>query len=120
LPLIWGVTALLLAPINYRHGIDGWLSQWQRDVLGPTLRMLLAGGIAGGFWEFFNFWARGKWTYTVPVFDEIKRFEMPLLGSSASRPSLWSVLVPTGCWFGIGWPPPSARFTEQGCPCEDS
>jgi hypothetical protein len=78
--LIWGVTALVLAPISYRCGIDGWLRQWQRGEIGPTLRMLLAGGMAGGFWEFFNFWARARWIYTVPGFDEWKLFEMPLLG----------------------------------------
>lgn len=79
-PLIWGATALLLAPANHRRGVDGWLAQWNRGDYGPTVRMLLAGAIAGGCWEFFNVWARARWIYTVPFFDELKLGEMPLLG----------------------------------------
>lgn len=79
-PLIWGATALLLAPVNHRRGLDGWLAQWSRGDYGPTVRMLLAGAIAGGCWEFFNVWARARWIYTVPFFDELKLGEMPLLG----------------------------------------
>jgi hypothetical protein len=42
---------------------------------------LLAGGLVCGFlWEFWNFWAQAKWIYTVPFFEELKLFEMPLLG----------------------------------------
>jgi hypothetical protein len=31
-------------------------------------------------WELFNFRARTKWIYTVPGFEELKLFEMPVLG----------------------------------------
>lgn len=79
-PLVWGGVILLLAPLNYRRGIDGLLRQFERGEYGPTLRLLLAGGVAGLLWEFFNFWARAKWVYTVPYFDELKLFEMPLAG----------------------------------------
>ncbi len=79
-PLIWGAVALLLAPIHYRRGVDGLLRQWERGEWGPLLRTLLAGLIAGLLWEALNYWARAKWVYTVPFFDELKLFEMPLLG----------------------------------------
>jgi len=79
-PLVWGGVILLLAPLNYRRGIDGLLRQFERGDYGPTLRLLLAGGMAGLLWEFFNFWARAKWIYTVPYFDQLKLFEMPLAG----------------------------------------
>jgi hypothetical protein len=36
--------------------------------------------ICGLLWEFWNFWARAKWIYTVPFFEKLKLFEMPLLG----------------------------------------
>ncbi len=36
--------------------------------------------ICGGLWEFWNFWARAKWIYTVPILGDIKIFEMPVLG----------------------------------------
>ena len=31
-------------------------------------------------WETWNFWARTKWIYTVPGFEGLKLFEMPLAG----------------------------------------
>ena len=68
------------SPPNYRLGLDGYLRQLERGDYGQTLRLLLAGLIAGLFWEFFNFWARAKWIYTVPFFDELKLFEMPVAG----------------------------------------
>jgi hypothetical protein len=79
-PLVWSCLALILAPINYRRGIDGLLRQLERGDYKPIVRMLLVGLVAGLFWEFFNFWARAKWIYTVPFFDELKLFEMPLAG----------------------------------------
>jgi hypothetical protein len=41
---------------------------------------LIAGLICGFLWEFWNFWTRSKWVYTVPFFEEMRVFEMPLLG----------------------------------------
>ncbi len=45
---------------------------------------LMAGGLTCGFfWEFWNYWAAAKWTYTLPFlgpFEQYKAFEMPLLG----------------------------------------
>ena len=79
-PLVWGATILLAAPHNNRLGLEGYLRQLERGDYGQTLRLLLAGLIAGLFWEFFNFWARAKWIYTVPIFDELKLFEMPVAG----------------------------------------
>ena len=113
-PLIWGVAPLSLAPMVYRRGADGWLRQWERGEYGPTLRMLLAGAIAGGFWEFFNFWARAKWIYTVPFFDELKLFEMPLLGFLGFPPfalgcaTVYRLLV----WHRLA--PPFGCFAQQG------
>jgi hypothetical protein len=79
-PLVWLALVLFTAPINYRRGIDDLLRQFERGEYGPLLRLLLAGLIAGFFWESLNFWARAKWIYTVPFFDQLKLFEMPLAG----------------------------------------
>ncbi len=79
-PLIWVGPILIVAPMNYRRGGDSLLRQLESGVYGPTVRMLLAGLFAGLFWEFFNYWARAKWIYTVPFFDELKLFEMPVAG----------------------------------------
>jgi len=79
-PMVWGTLVLLLAPVEYRRGGDGLLRQLEAGNYGPLLRTLLAGLIAGFFWESLNFWARAKWIYTVPFFEEFKLFEMPLAG----------------------------------------
>jgi hypothetical protein len=79
-PLVWGTAILFLAPANYRCGLDGLLRQFERGEYGPTLRLLLAGLVAGLCWESFNFWARAKWIYTVPFFESLKLFEMPVAG----------------------------------------
>ena len=79
-PLVWVGYALLLEPINYRRGAPSWL----REIEGGdyrTLASLLTSGLVCGFlWEFWNYWALTKWTYTVPYGEGVKLFEMPLLG----------------------------------------
>ncbi len=79
-PLVWVGYLLLLEPINYRRGAPSWL----RDVEAGdyrTLAALLGSGICCGLlWEFWNYWALTKWTYTVPYAGEFKLFEMPVLG----------------------------------------
>lgn len=82
-PLIWGFAVLLLDPICYRIGGPrscSLLAQFGRGDPRPALRLLIAGLICGGLWEFWNFWAYTKWIYTVPFFEDLKWFEMPPFG----------------------------------------
>jgi hypothetical protein len=79
-PLVWGAVFMILAPLDYRTDGQGLLNQLERGEYGSLGRTLLAGLIAGFFWESLNFWARAKWIYTVPFFDRLKLFEMPLAG----------------------------------------
>ncbi|NIO03224.1 MAG: DUF4332 domain-containing protein [Proteobacteria bacterium] len=79
-PLIWGSLIFLLEPVNHRFGGRSLLAQWEQGSLRKFYILLVSGLICGGLWEFWNFWARTKWVYTVPFFDELKLFEMPLLG----------------------------------------
>lgn len=79
-PLIWGGFVFLLDPWCRRVGQPSILAEWERGRLTTFVRLLLAGLVAGGLWEFYNFWARTKWFYTVPGLEEIKLFEMPPLG----------------------------------------
>ena len=63
------------------------------------MNLLIAGLICGVAWEFFSYWAGGKWKYTVPIFPELRIFELPLLGyggfpPSRSSASLW--MSPSG------------------------
>ena len=79
-PVIWLSFIFFVDPVNALRGwpsIAGDLSRgdWRR------LWSLLAAGLVCGFlWEFFNYWAIAKWTYTVPYLGNVKIFEMPVLG----------------------------------------
>jgi len=112
-PLVWVSTLLIVAPVNYRRGMDGLLRQLEAGEYGPLVRMLLAGLVAGFFWEFLNFWARAKWIYTVPFFEELKLFEMPVLGFLGFPPfavecaCLYRLVV----WHRLA--PPFGSFAQQ-------
>ena len=70
----------MLEPINYRWGGKSILRDWEKGSLRKFYLLLTAGCICGFLWEFWNFWATTKWIYTVPFFEELKLFEMPVLG----------------------------------------
>ncbi len=80
-PLIWGAAWLLADPIVFRRRPD-WslLGDLSRGEWGRIGRLMLGGLGIGLAWEFLNFWARGKWVYTVPWLEGTKLFEMPPLG----------------------------------------
>lgn len=79
-PWIWGFAVLLFDPLCYRLGARSLLGHLERGDPRPALRLLAAGLICGGLWEFWNHWSHTKWIYTVPFFEETKWFEMPPLG----------------------------------------
>lgn len=80
-PLVWGAVWLLAEPLLYRtdpqRSLFGDIS---RGEWGRITRLVLAGLVAGILWEAYNTGDRGKWVYTVPFLEELKVFEMPLLG----------------------------------------
>ncbi|MGH7550723.1 MAG: DUF4332 domain-containing protein [Gemmatimonadota bacterium] len=80
-PLVWGSFTLIVDPWVYRRAPErSLLGDLERGRPGRILRLLL-GGLAIGFvWELYNLEARGKWIYTVPGLEDLKLFEMPLLG----------------------------------------
>jgi hypothetical protein len=89
-PLIWPSPYLaapvflgfifVLDPINARAGDESLFRDHRAGRYDRLINLLAAGFICGGLWEFWNFWARAKWIYTVPIFGDIKIFEMPVLG----------------------------------------
>jgi predicted flap endonuclease-1-like 5' DNA nuclease len=102
-PLVWGATTLLVEPMVYRRGADrSLLGELAAGRPGRLLRLLLGGAAIGLLWELFNVRARSKWIYTVPWFDELKLFEMPVLGFLGFPPFavecyvLWQALVVLG------------------------
>ncbi len=106
-PLIWVGFAFLLDPLNYRFGGRSLL----RDIEDGNPRWIyllpIAGLICGLLWEFWNFWALSKWVYTVPFFDRIKGFEMPLPGFLGFAPFAVEAYVMYNFIslfrFGRGW-----------------
>lgn len=70
----------LLDPLNAHAGDESLFRDWRAGNRNRIINLLVAGFICGGLWEFWNFWARAKWIYTVPILGDIKIFEMPVLG----------------------------------------
>lgn len=79
-PLIWIGFTFLLEPVNYIHGNSSLLREWEEGCPRNFLLLITAGLLCGLLWEFWNYWSRTKWIYTVPFFDGIRIFEMPMAG----------------------------------------
>jgi hypothetical protein len=78
--LIWLGFTFLLEPFLYRFGGRSLLRDLEDGKPRKIYLLLIAGLVCGFLWEFWNYWARSKWIYTVPFFEELKGFEMPFLG----------------------------------------
>lgn len=70
----------LLDPINAWRGDQSLLDDIRHGRWARVQNILAGGFICGMLWEFWNYWARAKWIYTVPIFGDVKIFEMPVLG----------------------------------------
>ena len=79
-PAIWLSFILLLDPLNALRGWPSITTDLARGDWRRLLSLLAAGLVCGLLWEFFNYWALAKWTYTVPYLGNVKIFEMPVLG----------------------------------------
>jgi hypothetical protein len=79
-PVVWLGLILLLDPINYLRGWPSILGDLKVGNYQRALALLASGGICGILWEFWNYWAISRWTYTVPYLGDVKIFEMPVLG----------------------------------------
>lgn len=79
-PLVWLGWVFLLEPLNARAGCPSWLADLARGDASRLGALLAAGVLCGLLWEFWNYWAAARWTYTVPYLGGVKLFEMPVLG----------------------------------------
>jgi hypothetical protein len=74
---VWLGFILLLDPINGRLGGETLFRNGRFD---RVKNLALSGLLCGVLWEFWNYWSRAKWHYTVPIMEQVKVFEMPLPG----------------------------------------
>jgi hypothetical protein len=77
---VWLGFIFLLDPLNYRLGEPSLLGDLRRGLYDRLINLVLSGFLCGVLWEFWNYWARTKWHYTVPIMEDFKIFEMPLPG----------------------------------------
>jgi len=85
-PLVWLCFILLLEPLNYWLRNDTLLVDQEK---GDWLRIwswVLAGLVAGFFWEFWNFWAGSHWEYSLPYLNFWRVFQMPVFGYTGFMP----------------------------------
>jgi hypothetical protein len=79
--LVWIGFLLLLDPVNHLCGGSSIIARIRTKHYDLPLALTLSGLGCGILWEFWNYWALGKWIYSVPLsFAGPKMFEMPLLG----------------------------------------
>ena len=115
-PLVWGATTLLVEPWVYKKSPKrSLLHDLEHGDPGRLLRLLAGGVLIGFLWESLNIAARAKWIYTVPGLEDLKLFEMPLLGFLGFPPFtlecfvLWQALVVAG----VALPRDERRFTAS-------
>ena len=70
---VWLGFIFLLEPIN------AWVGA-ERLTRERIINLAWSGLLCGVLWEFWNFWSRSKWHYTVPIMEQLKIFEMPVPG----------------------------------------
>jgi hypothetical protein len=70
----------LLDPINARLKADSLAADLRAGRIDRIVNLSLSGVLCGVLWEMWNYWARSKWHYSVPILENLKLFEMPLPG----------------------------------------
>jgi hypothetical protein len=83
---VWLGFIFLLDPINAAVGEDSIRGDFDEGHGSRLINLLIAGFACGILWEFWNYWARTKWMYNVPVPPHVKLFEMPLAGFAGFPP----------------------------------
>jgi hypothetical protein len=77
---VWLGFILLLDPINLTLGTESIMGDALAHRFDRVTNLLGSGLLCGLLWEFWNYWSRSKWHYTVPIMAHTKLFEMPLPG----------------------------------------
>ncbi|HOJ70587.1 MAG TPA: hypothetical protein PLR38_01970 [Syntrophorhabdaceae bacterium] len=78
--LAWVSAGLIFDGYNYYRGYSSFARDLEAGQIRGIIATMLSGLLCGILWEFWNFWAVTKWIYTVPFFEGMKIFEMPVPG----------------------------------------
>ncbi len=78
--VIWLGFFFLMDPFNYLHKQPSIIQHLRDRKLQIPILIMLAALVCGFFWEFWNYYAIPKWTYSIPYVGFFKIFEMPILG----------------------------------------
>lgn len=86
-PLVWGFAFLLLEPgVSRRAPLESVLFDLSMGSAEALLAWMGGGMLCGALWEAANWWAGGRWVYTLPVEAGPRLFEMPLAGYAGFPP----------------------------------
>jgi len=85
-PLVWLCFILLIEPLNYWLQNDTLLVDQEKGDWSRIWSWVLAGLVAGFFWEFWNFWAGSHWEYSLPYLNFWRVFQMPVFGYTGFMP----------------------------------
>ena len=77
---VWLGFIFLLDPLNARLTGESLFAGTPAPAYARAILLAWAGIICGLLWESWNYWAGAKWIYTVPIMENWKIFEMPVLG----------------------------------------
>jgi tetratricopeptide (TPR) repeat protein len=104
---VWVGFIFLLDPINFRLGLPSFEADLASGRPGRFFSFLISGFVCGWLWEFWNFWAAGKWNYIFPIMQKEKIFEMPALGYLGFLPFALEcfVMYYFAAWL-LGWEKP--------------
>jgi hypothetical protein len=101
-PLVWMGFVFLLEPLNYRNGAGSLLRDFEEGSGRNLYLLLMSGLICGVLWECWNFGAGSKWVYTLPYFDFLRLFEMPVFGFLGFPPfAVECYVMANTCFFMI-------------------
>lgn len=95
-PVVWLSFIFFLDPLNALKGRPSIFGDLAAGDYRRLISLLLSGALCGILWEFWNYWAKTKWTYTVPYLGDVKLFEMPVLGYLGFPPfalECWAIYV---------------------------
>lgn len=79
-PLPWLAPLLLITGLQASLGWPHVFTSAGRGDFQPLVTWALAGLGCGFFWEMWNVASLARWTYVIPWVDQVRVFEMPLLG----------------------------------------